>query len=80
MKQKKMNCGTNCHLQCLITTDNESITVTMFDDIVKMAFQIGSSKSIKLNEDNVIDAILNLPEVEISYNKSTKIVTEIKKL
>lgn len=78
MTQKKANCSSQCHLQCHIKTSTGKVTVTMFDDTIRAALQSMNGNNTDPQEENVTETLLNLPEVEISYNNTVKIVSNLK--
>lgn len=50
----------------------------MFDDTIRAALQSMNGNNTDPQEENVTETLLNLPEVEISYNNTIKIVSNLK--
>lgn len=78
MKQNISNCTTHFFLQCLMKTDTDRVTVTLFDDAIKqMPCFAEKSTDQTLSEEEVTDALLSLQSVTITYNKKTKLVSSL---
>ena len=57
--------------------DNTNLTLTIFDLTIKNLLIAIGKKDMPQTEDNITDVFLDLPLVEITYNKKTKIVTDV---
>ena len=57
--------------------DNTSLTLTIFDQTIKNLLIAIGKKDMPQTEDNITEVFLDLPLVEITYNKKTKIVTDV---
>ena len=56
--------------------DNTNLKLTIFDQTIKNLIAIGK-KDMPQTEENITEVFLDLPLVEITYNKKTKIVTDV---
>ena len=57
--------------------DNTNLTLTVFDQTIKNLLIVVGKGDMPQTEENVTEVFLDLPSVEIAYNKKTKIVTDI---
>ena len=60
-----------------IPDDNTNLTLTIFDQTTKNLLIAIGKKDMPQTEDNITEVFLDLPLVEITFNKETKIVTDV---
>ena len=78
LKQKLAKCSKNIYLQVVVKIDdNTNLTLTIFDQTIKNLLIAIGKKDMPQTEDNITEVFLDLPLVEITYNKKTKIVTDV---
>ena len=78
LKQKLAKCTKNIYPQVLVKIDdNTNLTLTVFDQTIKNLLIVVGKGDMPQTEENVTEVFLDLPSVEIDYNKKTKIVTDI---
>ena len=57
--------------------ENTNLTLTIFDQTIKNLLITIGKKDMPQTEENITEVFLDLPLVEITYNKKTKIVTDV---
>ena len=76
LKQKLAKCSKNIYLQVVVKIDDNT-NLTLFDQTIKNLLIAIGKKDMPQTEDNIAEVFLDLPLVEITYNKKTKIVTDV---
>ena len=68
----------NIYLQVVVKIDdNTNLTLTIFDQTIKNPLIAIGKKDMPQTEENITKVFLDLPLVEITYNKNSKIVTDV---
>ena len=82
LNQKLSKCAKHCYLNAFIEVndDTSTLTVTLFDQAIKMCLALAGKDEASLNEKVVTEVLLSLPPLSISYNRKTKIVASVESL
>ena len=77
--QKLSACTSHWYLLLIVkpTGEDTFLTVTLFDDVIKDVLTVTDNEDTPITEDAITDVMLGLPEVQITLNNKTKIVSAI---
>ena len=64
-------------MHALIEVDKQAILVTLFEETIKQAMALAGKHESSLIDDLVTETMLGLPNLSSTYDRKTKIVSEV---
>lgn len=61
----------------MIEVDKEAILVTLFEETIKQAMALAGKHESSLNDNLVTQTMLGLPNLSTTYDRKTKIVSQV---
>ena len=82
LKQKVSTCISHWCVHVLFKHESSTICLTLFDEMLQQILGLRGSKSElkSILEEKLVDEILSLPTVRVTFNKKTKVVSEVEKV
>jgi DNA-directed RNA polymerase subunit RPC12/RpoP len=75
--QKLEKARKNHYLHVLIEAEEDTQTITFFEESIKQAMALAGVEQSLLTDDLVTNTFLGLPNLSITYDRKTKIVSEV---
>ena len=77
LKQKRSACDLHFYVKALISTPTAKTTITIFDNTLLKYLSDIEQNPTEINGNIITELLLSLPQVNISYDAKTKIVSHI---